>query len=315
MLNLHKPDQLMNMAPGAPVMVKAINSIREISVPFVAGPAVEMIKFYEGQSELTSGVGRTSAGLDPQVLQNQSGTAAANLQSNMKGRVEMYARVWAQGGMRDLFRGVFRCIKNYQDFARVVQIDGKPQTIDPRAWDGLDDLDVNINTGLGTGSRDRDFAVLQAIYGMQKEFMLTIGGPSPMVDFAKLSNTQRSIAEAAGISYPENYFGQPKNPDGSLWTPPPPPPPQPSPDAIVNAQTLLKIEGSKIQSDERKKLADIASNERVKMYEIQVNAVLQANKLGIETSRVLVQAAALGVDAEKIRRDAEADMAEINKRD
>lgn len=294
-----KPDQLMNLAPGAPVLVKQPGAVREIAVPFVADKALLAMQYYDGQAEMASGVSRQSAGLDPDALQNQSATAAANQYSAMMGRVEMFARIWAQGGMRKLFRGVFKCLKAYQDFARVVQIDGAPQTIDPRAWEGLDDLDVNINTGLGTGNRAQEFGMLNALKAMQDEIIAQLGPNNPVVTPSMAVKMRQMIAQAGGVSYPENIFRDP----GEEFQVPPPAPPQPSPDTVVNAQTMMQIEGGKIQSDERKKIADIASRERVDMYKINVDAALQAEKLGIDRAKVMVDAAKVDVDAERIAKD------------
>ena len=293
-----RPDQLLNMAPGAPVMVSQPGAVREIVIPYVGDKALLTMEYFHGQNELTTGVGRNSAGLDPGALQNQSATAANNMQSAALGRVEMIARTWAQGGMRKLFRGVFNCVKAYQDFARVVQIDGEPQTIDPRAWEGLDDLDVNINTGLGTGSRDRDFMALQSIEATQTAIMEKLG-PNPIVDFGKLVRTLQLKAEAAGISYPENFFGEPTNEDGSPWQFKPPEP-KPSPDTIVNAQALVQAEEVKGKWSNANKQLELASRERVEVYKAQLDAIVKANELGLDTGRLLLDAKKIELEETKI---------------
>ncbi|MHB1207258.1 MAG: portal protein [Rhodospirillaceae bacterium] len=302
-----KPDQLINMAPGAPVLVKQPGAIREISIPFVADKALAMIQYYDAQAEITTGVGRNTAGLDPETLSNQSATASNNMMSAQQGRSEMIARIWAQGGMRKLFRGVFRCIRAYQDFARVVQIDGAPESIDPRAWDGLDDLDVNINTGLGTGNRERDFALLSGIAAEQKDILARLGPANPIVDLRKATRTLQLKVEAAGISYPENFFGDPVNADGSPWLPPqppmppPPPPPQPSPDTIVLAKVetakmaaRAKYEADKLALERETAMAEMASRERIAREKNYWDAVIRAEQLGIDKSRLAMEAAKAG---------------------
>jgi hypothetical protein len=301
-----KPDQLMNLAPGAPVLVKQPGAIREIAIPFVADKALAAMQYYDGQAELTTGVGRATAGLDPGALANQSATAAANQYSAMLGRIEMIARIWAQGGMRKLFRGVFRCLKAYQDFARVVQLEGEERSVDPRLWDGLDDLDVNINTGLGTGTRERDFVMLGAIEAAQKEILEKLG-PNPIVDFAKLVRTMQLKAEAAGIAYPENFFGDP-----GPWTGPPPPaappPPRPSPDTLVLADVEHAKIAAKARSDAEElafkraqAIAKIASDERIAREKNYWDRVLEAEKLGIDRTKVAVEAAK--VDGAAVAQD------------
>jgi hypothetical protein len=299
-----KPDQLMNLAPGAPVLVRAPNAIREISIPFVGDHAMKGLSYFEGQAELTTGAGRMTAGLDPEALSNQSATASANQQSAALGRVEMIARIWAHGGMRKLFRGVFKCIKAYQDFERVVQIDGAPQTISPEMFQQLDDLDVNINTGLGTGNRAQEVMILSGIEATQKEALAQLGPDNPIVTFEKLVRTLQLKAEASGIAYPENFFGDAKNPDGSPWSPKPPPPPKPTPDTVYNADALVEIERIKAESAERKAIAEIASKERIAYREQDLKAAAEAGQLQIKATEVMVKAAE--VDSKVIANDMKA---------
>lgn len=292
--NIVKPDQLMNFAPGAPVLVKAINSIREIQVPFVAGPAMEALRYYDAQAELTSGVSRMSAGLDPEVLHNQSATAAANQQSAMMGRIEMMARIWAQGGMRKLFRGVFKCIKNYQDFERVVQVDGAPQTIDPRAWEALDDLDVNINTGLGTGNRAQEFMMITALQGDQEKTIAALGPNNPVVTPSMYVKTMQMKAQAGGFSYPENLFRDPGE-DFQV----PQNPPQPTPDALVYADVEKYKADVKIASEERITMAKLANEKELAFAKLGLERQRDADKAETDRAGVLVAAAKVDVDREK----------------
>lgn len=295
-----KPDQLMNMAPGAPVLVKQPNAIREMAVQYVGDKALLAMNYFDGQAEMTTGVSKMSAGLDPDVLQNQSATAAANQQSAMLGRVEMIARIWAQGGMRKLFRGVFKCIKAYQDFARVVQIDGAPQTIDPRSWEGLEDLDVNINTGLGTGNRAQEFTMLGALKQMQDEIIAQLGPNNPIVTPSMAVKIRQMIAQAGGVSYPENIFRDP----GEEFQVPPPAPPGPTPDAMVYAEVEKYKADAKIMSDERVTLAKLESQERIEMAKLGLERQRDAEKNATDRAKVLVDAAKVDVDAKKTKEAA-----------
>lgn len=290
-----KPDQLMNLAPGAPVLVKQPNAIREIAVPFVADKALVAMQYYDGQAEMSSGVSRVSAGLDPDALQNQSATAAANTYSAMLGRVEMIARIWAQGGMRKLFRGIFQCLKAYQDFARVVQIDGAPQSVDPRAWQALDDLDVNINTGLGSGNRAQEVAMLSMLKQQQDEVIASLGPNNPIVTPSMAIRTRQMIAQAAGVAYPENIFRDP----GENFQIPPPAPPQPSPDALVYAEVEKFKAQIKVESDERVTIAKMNNDKEIALFKAQLDATADAEKNAVDRAKVLVDAAKVDADTKK----------------
>lgn len=290
-----KPDQLMNMAPGAPILVKQPGAIREISIPFVADKALVAMQYYDGQAEMASGVSRQSAGLDPDALQGQSATAAANQYSAMMGRIEMIARVWAQGGMRKLFRGVFKCLKAYQDFPRMVQIDGAPQNVDPRMWEGLDDLDVNINTGLGTGNRAQEVTMLSMVKTYQDEIIGQLGPNNPIVTPSMAVKTRQMIAQAGGIAYPENVFRDP----GENFQVPPPAPPQPTPDALVFADVEKYKANVKIQSDERVTIAKLENDRVIAIRKAELEYALKQEELGIKRADTLVAAAKVDVESKK----------------
>jgi hypothetical protein len=305
---LIKPDQLLNLAPAAPILVKSANVIRELQVPFAGDAMLRIMQYFEGEAEIRTGVGRNTAGLDPDILQNQSATANANMVSAMQGRIEQIARVWAQGGMRKLFRGILKCLIAYQDFPRTVQVRGQMQTVDPQQWQGLDELDININTGLGTGNQTQEVGILKAISDDQIAMMPRLGPGNPVVNMQKIVRTKQMMCEAAGINNPESFYGDAKNPDGTPWEPPPPQPPGPSPDAVVLAQT----EKEKIASDERKKMmelqerqaeaaAKIASDERIAYRQQDIDLALRLEELGIKKAETLVKAA--DVDAKRVIAD------------
>ncbi len=211
-----KPDQLMNMAPGAPILVKGPGAIREISVPFTAEAALTALQYFDTVAEARTGVGKQAAGLSPETLNNQSATAAQLAYSASMGKVEMIARIWAHGGLRKLFRGILNILVRYQDFERLVRLDGRAQGIDPRAWAAFSDLDAVVNTGLGTGARERDMAFLTTVIAEQKEIMEKLGPNNPIVGFKQYVTALHKAAEAAGIANPQEFFRDP-----GLWNPQP----------------------------------------------------------------------------------------------
>ncbi|MCB2107508.1 MAG: hypothetical protein KDE14_07400 [Rhodobacteraceae bacterium] len=226
-----KPDQLLNLAPGAPVLVKQPGAIREINIPFTAASALQAVQYFESVAENRSGVSRQAAGLDPDALQNQSATAASLAYSASVGKLEMVARIWAHGGMRKLFRGILNILVRYQDFERVVRMDGRARAVDPRDWAAFSDMDVTVNTGLGTGARERDMAFLAMVLQQQKEIVEVLGLDNPIVGPRQFVNTLHKAAEAAGITNPQAFFRDPGDwvPQGQIPRGPTPAGNQPQP--------------------------------------------------------------------------------------
>ena len=222
--NLINPEQLTNLSPSAPVYVTKSGSIREMQVPFVGQQALAMLNHFESQAEARTGVSKSAMGLDPDVLMNQSATSANIAYSASLGKVEMIARMWADGGMRKLFRGILKMLIKYQDFSRIVRMNGRAVRIDPREWEAFSDMDVTIQTGLGTGNRDRDMAMINQIVGKQEAIIGNMGLNTPLVDLNKYSRALQDMAQTAGIKNPELYFGE--IPEG-YQVPQPPPKPDP----------------------------------------------------------------------------------------
>ena len=206
--NLVNPEQLTNLSPGAPVYVTRPNTIREMQVPFVGNQALNMLTHFETQAEKRTGVSKASMGLEPDTLANQTATAANIAYSSSLGKVEMIARMWADNGMRKLFAGILKQLIKYQDFTRIVRMSGEQIAVDPRQWEMFKDVDVNIDTGLGTGNRDRDMAMINSIVGKQEAIIGQFGPNSPLVDLNKYSRALQDMAQTAGIKDPEQYFGE-----------------------------------------------------------------------------------------------------------
>lgn len=230
-------EYVQNKSPGGIIPVTALGTVNNVSVPFVAGQSLQLMQYWDAQAENRTGAGRNTLGLDPEVLQNQSATAARLQDSASKLKLETIARIWAAGGMRKLGRAILRILKRRQDFARMVKMNGVETPIDPRAWAELADWDVTVNTGLGTGNRERDLQVGSMILGKMEELLQKLGPANPIVSLPMYSHALINMAEAAGFNNAEQYF----KPLPMDWQPPsppappsvPPPPPHPS---VIAAQ-------------------------------------------------------------------------------
>lgn len=278
-----KPDQLMNMAPGAPVLVKQPGAIREIKTSDVSQQALAGLEYFERVAEQRSGINRQSAGLDPDALQKQLATTALLAQAASTAKVEMIARIFADGGMTKLFRGLLNIVARYQQVERVVQFDTGPAKFDPRQWQGLVDADVEIDTGLGTGSRERDISMVSSILGLQEKIVTELG-PNPIVTPKHVYNAAAKLVEAAGLPEPKSFFSDPGD-----WTPQPPPP-TPDPNTVILAdvekakvQAGAAEEAAKIESSERLKFEEIASRERIAYAQEETKRLLKGADIAADS--------------------------------
>lgn len=292
-------EALINRVPGGIVLAKQGQieaAVKELATPFFASHSFPMLSYFDDEAEKRTGVSRASMGLDPDSLQKQTATQATIAQSAAMGKVEMIARIWATGGVRKMFRGILRMLKKYQDFPRTVKIRGQLQTIAPAEWQAFDDWDVTINTGLGTGSKERDVNALMLLIQKMEGIIQTAGPDNPIVTPGQYANALRKLVHALGLQRADDYV----NDVPIDFKPPPPPPPGPTPDAQLyaqieqgKAQERFAEAQAKIAADERIKRAELDSKERLAFADLELKARIEAAKNGIKLEELNLDWAAL----------------------
>lgn len=206
---IKNPDALDNPTFGQTVFGDAGATVTDLPVPYIGDKALMGINYMDEVSQRRTGVGRQSMALDPDALQNQTATAAQQNHDASVSQHELVARNMAEWGWTKVFRKLMRLMIKHQDQPRTVMLNSKKElTIDPRFWNA--DMNVTINVGLGTGSRDRDLAmlgqVLQTQLGLADRFMAS-GATEDAIDLLpKIILTMVKMAESAGIRNPEDYY-------------------------------------------------------------------------------------------------------------
>lgn len=268
---------VQNKSPGGLIPVKSVGTVNSVTVPFMAGSSLELMKYWDMQAENRTGSGRNSLGLDPEVLQNQSATAAKLQDSASKLKMETIARNWASGGFRKLGRAILRILKRHQDFARMVRVNGNNRQIDPQAWAELEDWDVTVNTGLGTGNRERDLQMGTMILSKMEELLQRLGPSNPIVTLPMYSRALVNLVEAAGFENGDQYF----KPLPMDWEPPEQPdepPPEVQKEMIKSNTTLQKAQMDNAQKDQAN-ASDNLVNYLLGVREQDIEAALERVKI------------------------------------
>lgn len=265
-------DDILNNRPGGVVRMKNRDALLPIDQGGLDPSAWNLVEWAETWREQRTGYTRYSQGLSPDAL-NPTATGVSIITEKADQRMELVSRV-AAVSVEQLFSKILKCVCMYQDKAQEIQLLGQWLPIDPREW--KDGYQVNINVGLGTGSKDKKAVVLNQVYMMQAP-LLQMGAIPPQA--AVLA--ARGFAEASGITAAEQYF-----PDAQQ------PPPQPNPEEI-KAQSQMQIEQSKLQANQQMEQfkaqlqAQVDQNRqeqeaRQKALEIQAEKELEAFKAQLE---------------------------------
>jgi hypothetical protein len=204
------PDTLRSPRFGATVWIKKDATIppTPLAVPYIGDKALLALQHFDQVREMRTGVSRSTMALDPEALQNQTATAANNQKDAAYSQVELIARNQAELGWRRVFRQILKLIVKHQDRPRMIRLRDTWVEMDPRAWNA--NMDATINIGLGTGSRDRDMAMLNTILNVQMAMTdrLAQGGFSAQAleMVPKINLTAIKLAESAGIKNPDQFY-------------------------------------------------------------------------------------------------------------
>ena len=203
-----------------------------------------MLGYLDSLKEDRTGISKASMGLDAEALQSTTAVAVNATLQGAQAQVEMIARIFAETGMKTLFKGVLKLLVAHQDYERMVRLRGAFIPIDPTPWNA--DMDVNIDVPLGAASEQEKVDSLSAIIVKQDEILTKFGPDNPLVSMEQYRNAIAAQIALAGFKNTGAFISE-----GEIQTPPKPPP-KPSPEEL-----LAKVQMDDIKADIQKKAAEL----------------------------------------------------------
>ncbi len=236
-------DDLLNATPGGIVRMKNPNALVPLQVQSTFGQAMPMLEYMDSVQAKRTGVNDAQQGMDPDVLSNVTAAAVAAMMKSNSGKLELIARIFAETGVKSLFKGILYLLGKYQDKSKIVRMRGKYVQFDPRTWSN--EYDVSVNVGLGSGDRDQKLTMLQMVLAKQEQIIQQYGPANPLVTVGQYRNTLARFIEAAGFKDATAFMNEiTPEMDAQLSQPKPP-----SPDAQAEvAQMLMQVEREKTQA-------------------------------------------------------------------
>jgi len=245
-------EDVMNTEVGSIIRQRSAGQVQPLSMPFVGQQAFPVLKYMDEIKEARTGISKASMGLDAGALQSSTAAAVNATVSSAQQHIEIIARIFAETGMKQLYKIVLHLITTHQDQPRMIRLANQFVPIDPRAWNA--NMDVSINVALGRGTDTERMMMLRQIGEMQKEAMATMGAVNPLTDMQKLSNTLKAMTELAGFKDTSQFWSDPSQFQA--------PPQEDKPD--INEQ-LIQVQIQQIQADIQKKAAELQLG-REKMF-------------------------------------------------
>jgi hypothetical protein len=279
------PEELFSPNFGGAIFGKADSEIVPLVVPFVANHAYDALNYQDQVLQRRTGVGRQTMALDPEALTNQSATANQNEKDANYSQVELVARDMAELGWVDVFRAILRIEVKHQKLERTIRLGGKPIRIDPKWWNA--EMDVTINVGLGTGSRDRDMRMLQFVLTTQitmADRFIASGAIDDAIDMLpKILNTMTKIAESAGLRNPESFYPEYTEEKiaklKEMAAVKAQQPPMEVQLKQMDVEATAKIEELKAQGNVVKEKAQLEADERTRALELNNALILQQEQI------------------------------------
>lgn len=238
-------DDVLNTEVGGVIRMRAPGMVQPFSMPFVGQQAFPMLAYMDEVRENRTGITKAAAGLAADSLQSSTKAAVAATVSASQQRIELIARIFAEGGMKRLFSGLLRLVVQNQQPDRIIRLRGKFVAVDPRGWDA--NMDVMVNVALGGGTDQDKVAVLTTILAKQEQILQLAGMNNPLVSLSQYRNTLAQILALSGFKDADSFFSDP-----AMMPPQPPQPPKPSPEEM-----LAQAQMAAIQADIQKKSAEL----------------------------------------------------------
>lgn len=273
-------DDLMNVETGGLVRMTQPGMIQELGSTFVGQQAMPVLAYIDDIRASRTGMSKASQGLDPDVLQSTTKAAVTATMSASQERLEMIARIFAETGVRRLFRGLLKEVIKYQDQARVIRLRNQWVKIDPRYWDA--EMDVVVNVGLGTGSTEQKLQTLTMVAQKMEQIIGQYGPNNPIVSVKQYRNVLAQIIELQGFKDASRYFNEITPEIEQQMAQPPQPQPDPT-------QILAQVEAQKVQKDieiaDKKMAVEIATQKAADDRErdkLELDAWLKAQELQLK---------------------------------
>jgi hypothetical protein len=198
-------DDVMNTEVGAIIRQRAPGMVQPLTEAFVGQQALGVMNYLDQIKTQRTGVTPQSSGVNADILQSTTKAAVDLMSQGAEQRIELIARVFAETGMKRLFKGLLKAIIKFQDEPRIVRLRNQYVPVDPRYWDAS--MDVAVNVGLGNGNKAERLAVLMMILQKQEQAVQMMGPLNPVANIMQMQNTMNDILVANDFKDVTRYFG------------------------------------------------------------------------------------------------------------
>ena len=272
-------DDLLTSRPGGIVRMRSPNAVQPLPTPQIQPYAFQMVQYLDGIREERSGVSKMTQGLNPDVLTSHvtSGAISAATESSMQ-RIELIARMFAETGIKDLFRNIYSLVQKYEDRKKMFYLNNKFIPIDVSRW--KEKLNCTINVGVGSGSQQSKMQTMSSIMTLLGT-LVQGGALGTLVTNKNLYNAISEFIAQSGYKNTDNFISNPE-------MMPPKQPPQPTVEEQVKIQKAqielkqLQLQTAELELDTKLKQQEL----ELKKREAKVNFLIKQEELRLKQQKL-----------------------------
>jgi hypothetical protein len=195
-------DDLLTVRPGALIRYKGAMPPMPLATSDSSPTSFSAMEMMSSERESRTGVTRQSQGMNPDTT-NKTAAGMAMLQANAD-EIKLYVtRNMAEMLVAPMFAKRYRLMRAYTPPFKM-KIEGKYTLIDPSRWP--DDPDMQINVGLGTGSREQRIAYRRELMGYQAE---ALGAGLRIVSEQQAYNSLKAFVDDTALGVASDYVIDP----------------------------------------------------------------------------------------------------------
>ena len=282
-------DDLLSSKPGGIVRMRAPGAVTALPTPQISGDAFRMVQYLDGVREERSGVSKMTQGLNPDVLTSHvtTGAVAAVTEASMQ-RIELIARIFAETGIKDLFRNIYSLVQRYEDRQKIAYLNGKFVPIDVSRW--KEKLNCTVNVGVGSGSQTAKTQTMSGILNIIQS-LVDKGAMGTLVSSDNIYNAISEFITQAGYKNPDQFISNPQ------MMPPKQPPPPTVEEKIANQKAQLELQKLQLQAQEMQIDTQIKAQElKLKARESAIDLALKKKELELKESQLELNQAELTLE-------------------
>ena len=135
----------------------------------------QFLEYMNTMKENRTGITRYNQGMDANSL-NKTATGITQIMNASNQRLELIARIFAETGIKQLFRHMIKMNQMYITEETFIRITDKPKPIYPEDLEGT--IDIVVNVGVVAGSKQQQAQAMQLLLGMYPQ-LLQVGLAAP----------------------------------------------------------------------------------------------------------------------------------------